>query len=257
MEREITSIFASRRPAFKMRDRDSLQGTVGAMTDAGAHSPAAQALTPSSFPVDRRVCYHFVTAVPEETKMTVLATARGILVLPFLAVLLASAAIAGEQNLTFHGIAIQGYDPVAYFTDRKPIPGDPGITASHDGAIYQFASAEHKAAFDADPARYAPQYGGYCAYAAAQGAKTSIEPEQFTVAGDKLYLNFNADVRQRWLQDQAGYISKADAWWASQYFRRCLSLSPGRRDTRTAQRDRPARHRPAWRPGDRRDRPSA
>lgn len=106
--------------------------------------------------------------------MTVLATARSILVLPFLAMLLAYAAIAGEQNLTFHGIAIQGYDPVAYFTDQRAVPGDPGITATHDGAIYQFASTAHKAAFEADPARYAPQYGGYCAYAAAQGAKASI-----------------------------------------------------------------------------------
>ena len=138
------------------------------------------------------------------------------IVLPFLAwMLFATAATAGDTNLSFRGIAIQGHDPVAYFTDAKPVPGDANITASHDGAIYQFASEDHKAAFEADPARYAPQYGGYCAYAAAQGAKASVEPEQFTVFDGKLYLNFNADVRQRWNQDRAGYIEKADAYWAS------------------------------------------
>ena len=128
---------------------------------------------------------------------------------------LAGSAIAGDKNLTFQGVAIQGYDPVAYFTDAKPVPGSPEITATHDGAIYRFASADHKAAFEADPARYAPQYGGYCAYAAAQGAKAPIEPEQFTVANGKLYLNFNADVRERWLEDRVSYISKADAYWSS------------------------------------------
>lgn len=148
--------------------------------------------------------------------MIVRTLVRNLLVLPFLAMVMISAATAADNNVSFQGLAIQGYDPVAYFTDGKPVPGDPGITAIHDSATYQFASAEHKAAFEADPARYVPQYGGYCAYAAAQGAKASIEPEQFTVVDDKLYLNYNADVRKRWLQDQAGYISKADAWWASQ-----------------------------------------
>jgi YHS domain-containing protein len=135
---------------------------------------------------------------------------------PFLALMLfASAAMAGDTNLTFQGIAIQGYDPVAYFTEGKPMPGDANITATHDGAIYQFVSLEHKTAFEAAPARYAPQYGGYCAYAAAQGAKASIEPEQFTVFNDKLYLNYNTDVRVRWNQDRENYVSKADAYWAS------------------------------------------
>ena len=148
--------------------------------------------------------------------MTMLVKSGRAIALPFLVLMmLANAAIAGDINLTFHGIAIQGYDPVAYFTDGKPVPGDSGITATHDGAIYQFASADHKAAFEADPAKYAPQYGGYCAYAAAQGAKAPIEPEQFTIVDEKLYLNFNADVRERWNRDRDNYISKADAYWAS------------------------------------------
>ena len=148
--------------------------------------------------------------------MSIFNKAGRIFALPFLALtILAGVTFAGDANLTFHGIAIQGYDPVAYFTDGKPVAGHPAITASHDGAIYQFASEAHKAAFEADPLRYAPQYGGYCAYAAAQGAKAPIEPEQFTVVEGKLYLNFNADVRQRWNQDRASYIRKADAYWAS------------------------------------------
>ena len=125
-------------------------------------------------------------------------------------------AVAAENNLTFQGIAIQGYDPVAYFTDNKAVPGNPEITASYDGAIYQFASGGNNAAFESNPGKYAPQYGGYCAYGASQGYNASIEPEQFTIAGGKLYLNYNADVRKRWNQDRGSYISKADAYWASQ-----------------------------------------
>lgn len=148
--------------------------------------------------------------------MSIFANLCRAIALSVLALLIfASAAAASEQNLSFHGIAIQGYDPVAYFTEGKPVPGDADITATHDGATYQFASNEHKAAFEADPDRYAPQYGGYCAYAAAQGAQASIEPEQFTVFNGKLYLNYNADVRARWSEDRTGYISKADAYWSS------------------------------------------
>jgi len=125
-------------------------------------------------------------------------------------------AMAAENNLTFHGIAIQGYDPVAYFTENEAVPGNPEITASHDGAIYQFVSAGHKAAFEANPGKYAPQYGGYCAYGAAQGYNAPVEPDQFTIADGKLYLNYNGDVRQRWNEDRGSYISKADAYWSTQ-----------------------------------------
>ena len=149
--------------------------------------------------------------------MTMLTTATRVFALPMIALMvLVSQTFAGEPNLTFRGIAIQGYDPVAYFTENKAVPGNPDITASHDGATYQFASTGHKAAFEADPGKYAPQYGGYCAYGAAQGYNASIEPEQFTIADGKLYLNYNSGVRQRWNQDQASYITKADAYWAAQ-----------------------------------------
>lgn len=148
--------------------------------------------------------------------MSIRSIVRERLVMPLLAlVVLAGTAVAAENNLTFQGVAIQGYDPVAYFTEAKPVPGDPDITATHDGAIYRFASAEHRAMFEAAPGRYVPQYGGFCAYGAAQGYNAPVEPEQFTIADGKLYLNYNADVRKRWNGDRASYISKADAYWAS------------------------------------------
>ena len=149
--------------------------------------------------------------------MSICRIVRQWLVMPCLALAaLAGTAVAGETNLTFQGLAIQGYDPVAYFTEAEPVPGDPGITATHDGATYRFASAGHKAMFEADPAKYVPQYGGFCAYGASQGYNAPIEPEQFTIADGKLYLNYNADVRKRWNEDRGSYISKADAYWASQ-----------------------------------------
>ena len=129
---------------------------------------------------------------------------------------LSAQSMAAEKNLSFQGIAIQGYDPVAYFTENKAVPGNAAITAAHDGAIYQFASAEHKAAFEANPAQYVPQYGGYCAFGAAQGYNAPVEPDQFTIADGKLYLNYNGDVRQRWNEDRGSYIRKADAYWSTQ-----------------------------------------
>ena len=146
--------------------------------------------------------------------MTMLAFVGRTVALPFLALMmLAGAAFAGDTNLTFHGIAIQGYDPVAYFTDGKPVPGDPAITASHDGAIYQFASEAHKAAFEADPGKYAPQYGGYCAWAVSNGYTAGTDPRAFSISGGKLYLNYSRSVQARWAKDISGNVSKADANW--------------------------------------------
>lgn len=134
----------------------------------------------------------------------------------FASLAFSSQALAAEQNLSFHGVAIQGYDPVAYFTENKAVPGNPDITASHEGATYQFTSDEHRATFEANPGQYTPQYGGYCAYGASQGYNASVEPDQFTIADGKLYLNYNADVRERWNQDRGNYITKADAYWSTQ-----------------------------------------
>jgi YHS domain-containing protein len=107
--------------------------------------------------------------------------------------------------------AIRGYDPVAYFTDGKPVPGSDAFVHEWQGAKWKFASQAHLDLFRADPGKYAPQYGGYCAYGVTQGALVKIEPEQWRIVDGKLYLNYDADVQQKWLKDVPGYIRDADA----------------------------------------------
>ena len=135
-------------------------------------------------------------------------------------VLKALAAVGTFQLLTrkpLHAeeapLAIKGYDPVAYFTDGKPVEGSPQYEAVWDNNRYRFASAEHLAQFKSDPAHYAPQFGGYCAYGTAEGHKAPTEPQAFTVVDDKLYLNYNDHVMQTWRTDIGGYIKKANANW--------------------------------------------
>lgn len=110
------------------------------------------------------------------------------------------------------GVAIRGYDPVSYFKGA-PSAGDPAITSVRNGATYRFASAENKAAFDADPAAYEPQYGGYCAYGAAKGAKFATAPETGAVIGGKLYFNKDQSVQKLWNKDQGALIAEADKTW--------------------------------------------
>lgn len=111
------------------------------------------------------------------------------------------------------GVAINGYDPVAYFTEEKPVRGSDEFTSEWEGATFRFASAENKATFDADPDTYAPQYGGYCAYAVSQGYTAKTDPDAWTVRNGKLYLNFSRRVRNLWLEDPDGHIKSADANW--------------------------------------------
>ena len=120
---------------------------------------------------------------------------------------------AGESNLDASGLALQGYDPVAYFTDQRPVRGKADFTARHEGATYRFSSAANRDAFAAAPAKYAPQYGGYCAFGAASGYKAPIQPDAWTVVDGKLYLNYNQSVRRQWSSDIPGNIRKADANW--------------------------------------------
>jgi|SRR5918999_4084376 YHS domain-containing protein len=137
----------------------------------------------------------------------------------FLAPLLLSLAVtayaAGESNVDSSGLALKGYDPVAYFTEKKPVAGKPAFTALHEGATYRFASAANRDAFTAAPEKYAPQYGGYCAFGMAAGYKAPIEPDAWTVVDGKLYLNFNRSVRSQWSSDVPGHVRKADANWPS------------------------------------------
>jgi YHS domain-containing protein len=122
---------------------------------------------------------------------------------------------AGENNVDASGLALKGYDPVAYFNQNKPVKGRTEYTAQHEGATYRFASAANRDAFAAAPAKYAPQYGGYCAFGAAGGYKAPIEPDAWTVVDGKLYLNYNQSVRRQWSSDIPGFLRKADANWPS------------------------------------------
>ena len=124
-----------------------------------------------------------------------------------------SARAGGPVNVDGHGVAIKGYDPVAFFTDHKAVKGDEKLHSNYQGATYDFASVEHKAAFDQDPAKYAPQFGGYCAYGVSQGHKAPIEPDAFQIVDGRLLLQYNAAVRDKFNQDQPGNLKKADGNW--------------------------------------------
>ncbi len=110
-------------------------------------------------------------------------------------------------------LAMHGYDPVAYFTDGAPALGSDSITVVHEGAAYRFASTQHAEMFKANPSRYAPQFGGYCAFGASVGKKFDGDPRLWTVRNDKLYLNLNADIQEKFSKDVSGAIRKAEKIW--------------------------------------------
>lgn len=118
-----------------------------------------------------------------------------------------------EVFSSFFGGAIRGYDPVAYFTQGRPVKGSDDFTLEYRGATWRFSSVENRQAFVEMPEKYAPQYGGYCAYAVSQGYTASIDPEAWTIVDDRLYLNYNKDVRDKWSRDIPGNIRKANANW--------------------------------------------
>jgi YHS domain-containing protein len=111
------------------------------------------------------------------------------------------------------GLALRGYDPVAYFAAGQPTPGDAAFTAEHAGATYRFANAANRDAFLKEPAKYLPQYGGFCAMAAALEKKFDGDPNVWKIVDGKLYLNVNADVSKRWQEDIPGNVNKADGNW--------------------------------------------
>ena len=131
-----------------------------------------------------------------------------------LALLISGIARAVEDPVFSTGAgAIRGYDPVAYFTQGKPVKGDRRFSLEYQGATWRFASAENRDLFAAEPGRYAPQYGGYCAWAVSQGYTASVDPDAWRIVNDKLYLNYSTGVQKRWSRDVPGNIAKADANW--------------------------------------------
>ena len=133
---------------------------------------------------------------------------------------LAAAQPAGVREKQYNleqGLAIQGYDPVAYFTAGKALEGKSDISTSYNGVTYRFVSAHNRDMFKANPEKYEPQYGGWCAYAmGAKGEKVEIDPETFKIVDGKLYLFYNKFFRntlESWNKDEAHLKVNADQSW--------------------------------------------
>ena len=127
------------------------------------------------------------------------------------------ATTSGQQRVLVNtdrsGLALQGYDPVAYFTAGMAMPGRPELTASYQGATYQFATPEHRDRFRGDPGRYAPQFGGYCGYGASRGYLAPVDPEAFVVMDGRLILQNSKRVLELWQREPEARLKLADANW--------------------------------------------
>jgi hypothetical protein len=111
------------------------------------------------------------------------------------------------------GVAVKGYDPVAYFEQSKPVKGSPGITHEWNGAIWRFASSHSRDLFIADPGKYAPQYGGYCAWAVSNNYTADTDPTAWKIIDGKLYLNYDKSVQKKWEPEASKRIVNADRNW--------------------------------------------
>ena len=133
-----------------------------------------------------------------------------------IAVLLLSASAFAGELVNVSGaskIAVSGYDPVAFFTDAKPVNGSPFISAEYQGATYFFASEEHKSLFTASPEKYAPQCGGFCAFGVGLGKLFPVDINTWQVRNGKLYLNLNPAILEKFNADFDGNVAKADKNW--------------------------------------------
>lgn len=130
-------------------------------------------------------------------------------------VLLLSIVAVAQKSAVFvtGGTAIHGYDPVAYFTESKAVKGDSLFSCTFEGVAWRFANQQNLDAFKANPQKYMPQYGGYCAYGMADGHKAPTDPEAWKIADGKLYLNYNKNVQQLWFKKQAEFIQTANINW--------------------------------------------
>ena len=144
------------------------------------------------------------------SRRTLLAATLGA---PLAAAFAMSASAATLPGYAEGGIAVDGSDVVAYFTEGKPVAGDAGITHDWNGATWRFSTAANRDAFAADPEAYAPQYGGYCAYAVSEGYTASPAPNAWSIVDGKLYLNYSRSVRALWNTSRTRRIRDADANW--------------------------------------------
>lgn len=145
--------------------------------------------------------------------MTFFRKLRQLLCLPL--VILSAGVLANPpiETGTFNNKAIYGYDTVAYFTQNKAVKGSKRIKTEWQGAEWYFASQEHLAMFLESPDKYAPQYGGYCAYAMSDGRLVGIDEDAFTIVDGKLYLNYSKSVMKEWRSNQSQFIGEADEWY--------------------------------------------
>lgn len=123
--------------------------------------------------------------------------------------------MANLTNVNEQGVALQGYDPVSYFTDH-PVAGNPQITSTYEDATYYFISEENKGKFEADPEQYIPQYGGFCAVAVSEGKLVNVDPETYKVTDGKLYLFYNGEfgnTKPQWEASEEKLRNNADAHW--------------------------------------------
>src|SRR5215471_6202061 len=127
---------------------------------------------------------------------------------------LSGIAVAKElHNVDRNGVAIQGYDPVAFFTDNRPVKGNSQFQSDYRGSKYYFASEEHKSAFEKAPMKYEPQFGGYCAYGASQGHPAPIKIEAWQIVNGRLLMQYDLGVKDKFNKDQQGNLHKADQNW--------------------------------------------
>jgi hypothetical protein len=124
-----------------------------------------------------------------------------------------SAAAQQGEVYAKNGIAINGYDAVAYFTESKPVKGNDSFVVEWKDVKWLFAGKANADLFKAAPEKYEPQYGGYCAYGCSRGYKAKTSPDAWTIDNGKLYLNYDTGVRNHWNLERQNYIQKADANW--------------------------------------------
>jgi len=134
-------------------------------------------------------------------------------IMAIVAVLISAGTVQADTVFQKDGAAIGGYDPVAYFTDARPVIGKAAHTYQWDGATWRFSSAESRAKFASAPEKYAPRFGGFCAWAVSQGYTAKTDPDAWSIVDGVLYLNYSNGVREMWNTDQSGNIAKGNKNW--------------------------------------------
>ena len=129
-------------------------------------------------------------------------------------ILIASPVLALAGSSDYSTVGVGGYDPVAYFEESKPMKGSGWHVAYYKGVTYVFVNKKSRKMFEADPEKYLPAYGGYCAYGVAVGKKFVADPEVWKIVNGKLYLNLDTGIQKKWAKDISGYIKKSETNWS-------------------------------------------